>query len=565
MSLVLFLVRSSRALLASALAASIVSGFGVSLLVALINGSIAAPAAELPRLGLQFAGLSVGMLVFRWLSQSLFVRLSQSTLAQLRLLVSRHIAEAPFREIEKQGAGRLLAVLTADIATVAEFFWVLPRLLVHGVVILGCLGYLAYLSPAAFGGSLLLGVLGSLAHYGARRRGNQALARARLGEDDVFRHFRALFDGAKELKQHRARREAFLDDVLGRSVDHVRSERARGLSIYAGAASWRALVFFLVIGFVIFVLSANMPIAGEVRSGFALMLLYMMLPVHALLEATPALGRTRVALERIESLGVRPTWAADVEAPLPAAEPLRSLKLQRASYSYRRDDGAAFTLGPLSLDFGPGEIVFLVGGNGSGKTTLAKLLVGLYEPEAGEILLNGRRIERVDLEVYRQCFACVFLDFHLFGSLLGMAGPSIDARARQLLKALVLEHKVTIQEGVFSTTELSSGQQKRLALLVACLEDRPFYVFDEWAADQDPTYKEVFYRQILPELKARGKTVLVVTHDDRYFPLADRLLELDAGQLTQRSVASAAANVVSPHKPAAASGISLGFAAGGEG
>lgn len=570
MSLLLFLVRSSRALLASALLASIVSGLGVSLLVALINASLAASSADLPRLGLQFAAFSLGMLVFRWASQSLFVLLSQATLARLRLLISTHVAEAPYRDIESQGAGRLLAVLTADIATVAELFMVLPRLLVHGVVIMGCLGYLGYLSPQVLLWCLGLAFVGALAHSRFRRTASDALELARASEDDMFDHYRALFAGAKELKQNRARREAFIEDVLGGSVANVERHRARGLVSYAGAQSFRMLLFFLVIGFVVFVLGATQQIPAQVRSGYALMLLYMWMPVHALLEATPTLGRTRVALARIVALGVGTSSyeaASTARSPVRPVAQLESLRLQGASYRYRREDGQAFTLGPLDLELRPGEIVFLVGGNGSGKTTLAKLLVGLYEPEEGQITLNGQVIDAAHREAYRENFACVFLDFHLFRSLLGMSVVGLDERATDLLRALELDHKVTVEKGVFSTTELSSGQQKRMALLVASLEDRPVYVFDEWAADQDPAYKEVFYKKVLPGLKARGKSVLVITHDDRYFPLADRVIKLDAGKLSLRVDADEAVSgsIRKPTSPVSPVNVAYSVLARGEG
>jgi putative ATP-binding cassette transporter len=88
-----------------------------------------------------------------------------------------------------------------------------------------------------------------------------------------------------------------------------------------------------------------------------------------------------------------------------------------------------------------------------------------------------------------------------------------------------------VREGAFSTLALSQGQRKRLALLTAYLEDRPIYLFDEWAADQDPQFKEIFYHHLLPELRARNKTVLVITHDDRYYDVADRLIKLDYGKL----------------------------------
>jgi len=68
-------------------------------------------------------------------------------------------------------------------------------------------------------------------------------------------------------------------------------------------------------------------------------------------------------------------------------------------------------------------------------------------------------------------------------------------------------------------------------LLTACLEDRAFYVFDEWAADQDPHFKEIFYETLLLELKAKGKTVVVLSHDEKYYHIADRIIKLDYGQL----------------------------------
>ncbi len=202
------------------------------------------------------------------------------------------------------------------------------------------------------------------------------------------------------------------------------------------------------------------------------------------------------------------------------------------NYTYEGENtNHSFKLGPIQLRFEPGELVFVTGGNGSGKSTLAKLVTGLYPPDSGEIRVNGTRITDANRDDYRQRFAVVFSDFYLFDSLLGASCGDLDARARSYLKKLELDHKVEIRNGVFSTTELSQGQRKRLALLTAYLEDRPFYLFDEWAADQDPEFREVFYSTLLPELKARNKTVIVISHDDRYYHVADRVVRLDYGQL----------------------------------
>ncbi|MEV6070674.1 ATP-binding cassette domain-containing protein [Nocardia sp. NPDC052001] len=203
-------------------------------------------------------------------------------------------------------------------------------------------------------------------------------------------------------------------------------------------------------------------------------------------------------------------------------------------------EGDGFRLGPIDLTFEPGQITFIVGGNGSGKSTLAKLITGLYVPRSGTVSLNGERIDHENIEWFRQNASAIFTDFHLFDDYLGFDRPGIDDEVRHYLEELQIAHKVTVQDGKLSTIDLSQGQRKRLALLTALLEDRAIYLFDEWAADQEPKFRDVFYTEILAELKARGKTVIVITHDDRYFHLADQLVKLDFGKLTEAGTTASA-------------------------
>jgi putative ATP-binding cassette transporter len=219
--------------------------------------------------------------------------------------------------------------------------------------------------------------------------------------------------------------------------------------------------------------------------------------------------------------------------------------LSNVSHQYRGErDDSSFTLGPLDLTLARGEVLFIVGGNGSGKSTLARVLTGLYPPETGEIRIDDQRVTDESREWYRQHFAAVFADYFLFDDLapLGVAtrgdGEHLDAAARNHLVDLHLDHRVTIEAGVLSTTtELSQGQRKRLALLTAFLQDRPVDVFDEWASDQDPQFKDVFYTKILRDLRSRGKAVVVITHDDRYFHVGDRIVRLDAGRIIASNTA----------------------------
>ncbi|MEK6296921.1 MAG: cyclic peptide export ABC transporter [Paraburkholderia tropica] len=519
MPLIASLIRSSRWLLPLALLVSLVSGFANAALVALINQALQASGAQLVQLGVRFALLAALVLATRVGSQTLFMYLGQRVKARLRMQTIGRIAAASFRDLERCGAARALGALTQDLDSIVVFFVSLPSIAMQGAVIAGCLAYLGMLSLPILG--VALAVLGA-GTFGTHLVGSRALRHLRASrerEDELLRQFRALFDGAKELKLHRARADAFVGGQLAPHVEAVRAQRTRGYVLHALAASWGNLLLFGFVGLTIFVLARLFDADAHVMSGYALVFLYLIMPVEGLLAALPAISSARVAFERIGKLeaALPPEQGrlADVGTNVAqAAQPAFSrIALEGVEHRYvRENEDGFFTLGPIDLTFRAGETVFLVGGNGSGKTTLAKLLVGLYAPERGRLLVDGAAVDDATRAAYRQYFSVVFSDFHLFDSLLGLSAGRI-------------------QDGAFSTLALSQGQRKRLALLVAFLEDRPFYVFDEWAADQDPAFKDVFYRTLLPELKTKGKTVLVITHDDRYFDLADRLIKLDSGRI----------------------------------
>ncbi|OXI34759.1 cyclic peptide transporter [Burkholderia sp. AU16741] len=542
MSLFRFLTGSFRWTLPFALLTSLASGIGNATLIALINQALGAPPERLTALGWRFAAVVVAVLAARAVSQMLFMSLGQRAKAMLRMRTIRRIGDASYPDLERLGSAKSLSVLTQDLDTIVVFFVNLPTIAMQGAVIAGCLAYLGYLSWQIL---LFAAVTIGIAMLGFRAVQGRAMADlrdSRRREDDLVRHFRALFDGAKELKLHRARRDAFVGEMLEPGVEAVRVQRTRGYMLYAAAASWGNLVLFAFIGLTLFVLARWFEIDARVASGYAMVFLYMIMPIEGLLAAIPSLSLARVAFERIEQLDAElPREPADGERP---GHAFARITLDGVTHRYVRD-GEAFTLGPIDLSFVPGETVFLIGGNGSGKTTLAKLITGLYAPEGGRILLDGEPVDAASRERYRHLFSAVFSDFFLFERLFGIDAASRQ-RAHALLDALQLSHKVAVDGAAFSTLDLSQGQRKRLALLVAYLEDRPFYVFDEWAADQDPLFRDVFYRQLLPELKARGKTVLVISHDDRYFSLGDRSVKLDYGRIVAQFGAVTSHSTVSP-------------------
>lgn len=544
MKLVALLVRSSPGTVSLAMLCGIVAGISNTGLLIIINSALSAAEASREALIWSFALLCAAMLVSRAASWIFMVQLAHGVTFKLRLELSARILAAPLQHLEKLGPPRLLATLTDDVSVIAGALAATPMVGVHIVVVVTCLGYLGWLSPTALLGVFAFLLGGVLCYQLPLRRALSYLAAGRRELDALFKNFRALIEGNKELKLHRARREAFFHDELQHTALSFRRKASAGDAVYALTASLGHLLIFILIGLLLFALPVLRPTEAATRIGFTLVILYLMPPLEVIMNALPALGRANVALRKIEAMGFSLT-AESVEPQVTTqTHAYESLRLEGVTHSYHNEDGDGFKLGPIDLSFRPAEVVFLAGGNGSGKTTLAKILTGLYAPDDGAVYLDGERITNETRDQYRQLFAAVFSDFHLFESLLGLKSDALNEQALHYLRRLQLDRKVQVVDGVLSTTDLSHGQRKRLALLTAYLEDRPFYVFDEWAADQDPLFKEIFYLRLLPELKLRGKTVVVISHDDRYFHVADRILKLNYGKMEPEILTSFKTSVV---------------------
>nr|AYM54402.1 cyclic peptide transporter [Phaselicystis flava] len=536
MSLFEILLQRSRLAALGALVLGLLGGFAGAGLVAVIRAALE-PGARMTALAVTFVGLCVAMIAARLAAHVIVVRQSEAAVYDLRLRLSRQILDAPLRTVEEMGPAKLLAILTDDVLSLAgavpAALGVVPQL----AVVLGCLAYMAWLSLPLFLASVLTMAAGILVYRAVAGIAVKHLDGARRDTDDLARHFRTVTEGVKELQLHRRRREEFLTQVLATTAASAGRNAQRGTTAYAAANGIGQALLFLAIGGFLFLTPALRTIDAATVGGFVLAALYLVPPLDFVLGAMPILARGTIALRSIESAGLSLSRArCEDRAAEPPAAALETLALSSVMYSYQRlEEGRDFTVGPVDLALRPGEIVFIVGGNGGGKTTLAKVLAGLYTPESGEIRLNGRPIARGDEERYRELFSAVFSDAFVFDSLLGVDGADVDATARALLSRLHLDHKVRIDGRALSTTALSLGQRKRLALLVALLDDRPIYLFDEWAAEQDPTFRELFYTCFLPDLRARGKVVLVISHDDRYFRVADRILEFDYGRVVARA------------------------------
>ncbi|MFA5921358.1 MAG: cyclic peptide export ABC transporter [Methylococcaceae bacterium] len=512
---------------------SIVSG--ISRVGLLIITNLALESGQDTRaFSLMFVGLCLVLLISAIISETILVGMGQSCIFQLRIELSQRILATPLRQLQHIGRDRLMTAFTEDITSIANAFSLMPIMCIDGSLILGCLVYIGWLSWSLLLTVVVFIVIGIISFRFLQHRALRWLHAARDRDDELYAHFRSLIDGNKELKMHKRRRQAFFEIKLHAAADSIRHKMIKGMAFYTLADHWGNLLFYIAIWAVLFVLSEP-AMTTQIKIGYVLSILYLMGPLASLMSALPGLGRGIVALRNISAMkqsltkaesdnGSDSCFACDSN---PSVLELRGIQ---HAYHHNQDD-QGFVLGPLDLTFQPGELVFFIGGNGSGKTTLALILLGLYAPDHGGVYLNGELITDMNRDAYRQQFAAVFSDAFLFESLFGHEHGDVGERVQELLGKLQLKHKVKLQDNRFSTLELSQGQRKRLALLSAYIDNRAFYVFDEWAAEQDPVFKNLFYTELLPELKALGKTVLVITHDDQYYNLADRYIRFESGRI----------------------------------
>ena len=543
---ILFLWRYSPGRFAAAIALTILSGSSGIALLGLASMVLQGRPVSREVFLWSFVGFCFLLPLCRFAAEMLISRMAQHAVFDLQMRLPRKITGAPLRFLEEHGVHRLLVVLTQDMQTFGFALLTIPTTCLNLTIFAGGLVYLGWLSRTVL--VIALGfIVFCLAIYRFPvSKSSNSLRLARQATDDLYHHFRSLLRGAKELKLHQRRRRAFISQVLHSSASSIRAHNVSGFTSSTAASAWAQISGFVLIGALLLAVPL-FNLNPQERVGYTMVLVFMMATLQGVLskDTHRDFRRAAIALQKIEDLE-RNLIALHAEADSsidndPQCK-FNRLDLIDVTHAYQREGEIHdFIVGPVSLSLVPGEVVFLVGGNGSGKTTLAKLLTGLYVPASGQVYLNSQIVTDSNREHYRQYFSVVFSDFHLFDRLLGLESSQLDGHAKTYLTQLELDQKVKIKDGVLSTTNLSQGQRKRLALLTAYIEDRPIYIFDEWAADQDPSFKKVFYQALLPELRAKGKAVVVISHDERYYDAADRIIRLDCGRIVEQpSVAQTA-------------------------
>ncbi|WP_136067375.1 multidrug ABC transporter permease/ATP-binding protein [Modicisalibacter radicis] len=506
------------------------AGLGIGV-IAFINQRMLDALAEPWRVLPLFLGLIGLLLAITLASQLALTTLGHHFVYRLRGQLIKRILDTDIERVERLGSARLLASLATDVRYITVAFVRLPELVQGGVLTLGAAFYLAWLSPAMLGVTALWVVVTILVGVRLVARVYRHMARLRDIEDSLYADYQSVIEGRKELALNRDRAEWLYRDVYTPDALAYRHHIIRGDTFHLSAVNWFNIMMLGAIGVVFFLANGLGWASPQVATTFSLTLLFLRAPLIQAVGAFPPLINARVAFDKLNELALaehRHDFGRSA-----ASSDWQVLALEGVTYRYPDEQARqGFAIGPLDLTLRRGETVFLIGGNGSGKSTLARLLTGLYRPRSGRIRVDGTPLEGEAWSTYRQRFSAIYTDFHLFDRLMGPACEAPDpALVDDWLAALGMQDKLDFDGDRVASVNLSQGQRKRLAMLLALAEQRDLLLLDEWAADQDPQFRRVFYRQLLPRLRALGKTLVVISHDDHYFDQADRLLEMRQGSL----------------------------------
>ncbi len=516
-------------------AASLIAGVANALFMVIVN----TVASDFSEISIRHFLLFL-LCIFIYILSKRFALLSTAQLVQANLSATHtrligQVNNLSLDSFDKIGSQTIYRSLVEN----SEIIYESSRMAVSaasGAVMLLCSAvYVYFLSPAAFWITVLALIVGISIYQVFQRQTAQALRRYKINETRFFTLLGHFLSGFKELKVNAGKHQDIYQHFLATNRDDGKTLKNETEKGFVSSIILSQTLFFMLIGCIAFLLPTYNLTTPETTIAIVAVVLFISGPIGIIVDSIPMLSKARMAIEDLNLLEKNLQDADDrTSSSRPAMiQRFQEIRLENVSYSYQKNAHALFQLGPLNLSIKQGEILFVTGGNGSGKTTLMKLLAGLYFPQGGAIKVDGTTVTRSLYHGYRSLFSVIFTDFHLFDRLYGYRQVEAE-RIEALLQQFHIADKTGYsQEQGFETLDLSTGQRKRIALVNAMIEDRPVCLFDEVAADQDPAFREYYYRTFLPQLKAAGKTIIAISHDDRYFDVADHLLTLECGVIQQ--------------------------------
>ena len=540
MPLMRFIERENRSSYWQVLLIATISGIANSLLLGIINHAAEAVTqnADLTQYFLLYITAFVLFLYGQWYAFGQAIHMVEEAIFNTRSRLTRKVQQVELAFMETQGSNELYSRLTQNDTLISQS---IPQIIgafqMFALMVFSLL-YLGYVSVASFVITLLaigLGVVYFLMQSQAIRA---ALHTVKQKEESYFASISHLVNGFKEIKVNEQKAKDLLKGITAASHDAQLIKYEVG-KLEATIWGFGRLFIYALLPIMVFILPNIITEHSQDVFKVVATLLFLTGSVNALANIIPLLNRVNLAVEDVfalETLMDNAIARSQVISTSTASfKDFNTLSIDKMQFSYPSTNGAAFGVGPFNEKIQRGELLFIIGGNGSGKSTFLKLLTGLYYPQEGGLSVDDTLIDAGNYAAYRSLFSIIFTDFHLFDKFYGV--PDVDVQTvNEWLEKMQIQHKVEYKNGGFTSTNLSTGQRKRLAFIAAMLEDRPILVIDEFAADQDPQFRQYFYETLLGEVKGMGKTIIAVTHDDHYFHVADRVWKMDEGRIEKHSL-----------------------------
>jgi len=511
----------------------LLSAFSSIAIVAIINSAITATGTIKIILSVTFIILLAAFVFGELKLLNLGWLTAEKITENFRERLSAKILNADVYELEKAGDKEIFERLTQETSNISQSAGFLIPSLQTIVFLVFILIYLAVIYPAGFAAYLVLIIAGLFLYKRASSGIMTLIKRSVKSEMRFYGFLNDILKGLKELKLSSAKKDSILGDINSASA-FLRKAKQKSFSGYSDIIIYSQSFFFLIIGVIVFIIPRYQPDEAMLVVKLVTTAFFVMGPSLGMLFMLPVFEKTDLSIEYLAGFEEKLDAISEKHnenAAIAGIENTANIKTENLEFEYQELSGESFKAGPVSLGLKKGEIVFFTGSNGSGKTTLLKVISTLYKKTGGKIYLNDTEINNENLQSYRSIFSTVFSDFHLFAKLYALEQPDAE-KVNAMLKKMGLESKTNYEENAFTRQDLSTGQRKRLALIITLLEDRPVMIFDEWAAEQDSHFREYFYREILPELKNKGKLLLVVSHDERYFNAADRIVKMEYGKIS---------------------------------
>lgn len=515
---------------------ALISGVFQGLLLGIITHAASAGSLDssyIKYLLLFFTSFAIAVIGKRYaLMESTII--AEKMIKNVRIRISNKIRHSELLFLENIGKSEIYTLITQNTNLISESIVLIMNACQSAIVLVFCLFYIAYLSQLAFFITVGAAAAGIFYFMMYQNTINAELRETTRHETFFFDKLYTILDGFKELKMNRKKSDDFFECVK-EIADETETLKIKTGIRFVVDIMFSQVFFYLLIAVLIFLLPKLNFMTGDVVIKVATATLFIIGPANQLVNAIPLVSRANIAVENVYSLEKRLDEATvqsrSDQVVVSKFTEFNTIEIIDLRFSYLDHNGSPlFSLGPLNMTVSSGDTIFIVGGNGSGKSSFMKLLTGLYYPESGKILVDGTPVTHATYPAYRELFSVIFGDFHLFDKLYGLDFIN-ESKVADLLKMMQLDKKTELKENGFTNINLSTGQRKRLAMIVAMLENKPISIFDEWAADQDPIFREYFYTVLLKQMKSEGRTVIAVSHDDRYFDLADKVIKMEYGQI----------------------------------